>query len=149
MIERLKESSGGVIGFKAAASVTAEDVENICQQIEFLIHSRKQRPIGILADLSDMNEMDLEARWLETRFLQKYNLHIARMAVVGAHPWERVKTLFVVASALLQAETLYFEQTGIRQAWKWVRTSSHALDPAPGRISDSTGLWKDYVPEYL
>jgi hypothetical protein len=129
--------------------VTAAEVENIEQQIKFLIQSRRDKPIGILADLSAMDEMELPARWEEIRFLQKYTTHIARMAVVGAHPWERVKSLFVVAAALLQAETLYFEEAELRQAWNWARTSKHAMDPAPPIISDSTGLWKDYVPEYL
>ncbi len=149
MIERIKQSAGGVIGFKAVGEVTAEDVANMEQQIGFLINSRPKHPIGILLDLSEMNEMDLAARWLEIRFLQKYTNHIARMAVVGAHPWERVKSLFVVATALLQAETLYFDESQMNQAWHWTRTSKHAMEPAPPRISDSTGLWKDYVPEYL
>jgi hypothetical protein len=149
MVERLKHSAGGVIGFRAAGEVTVEDITNMEQQIRFLIDSRPKHPIGILVDFSEMNEMDLAARWLEIRFLQTYTNHIARMAVVGAHPWERVKSLFVVASALLQAETLYFDETQINQAWQWIRTSKHALEPAPPKISDSTGLWKDYVPEYL
>jgi hypothetical protein len=149
MIQRLKQSTGGVIGFKAVGEVTAEDVTNMEQEIRFLIDSRPNHPIGILTDLSEMSEMDLGARWLEIRFLQTYTNHIARMAVVGAHPWERVKSLFVVGSALLQAETLYFDETQMNQAWQWIRTSKHALEPAPPRISDSTGLWKGYVPEYL
>lgn len=149
MIERLKESSGGVIGFKASGHVIAEEAEVIEQQIQFVIQSRRNRPIGILADLADMNEIDFRARWEEIRFLQRYNHHIARMAVVGAHPWEHVASLFVVAAALLQAETLYFHKSEIRQAWHWVRTSKHALDPPPPTISAPTGLWKDYVPEYM
>ncbi len=42
------------------------------------------------------------------RFLQKHNLNIARMAVVGAKPCEKNSDLFLAAAALLQAETLYF-----------------------------------------
>jgi hypothetical protein len=83
------------------------------------------------------------------RFLQKHNEHIARMAVVGAHAWERVSSLFVVAAALLQAETLYFQKSELDAAWHWVRTSKHALEPPPPRISAAEGVWKDYVPEYM
>ncbi len=149
MIERLSESSGGVIGFKATGRVTAEDAEGIEQQIQFVIRSRGKRPIGILADLSGMSGIDLQARWEEIRFLQKYTDHIARMAVVGAHPWEKISSMFVVAAALLPAETLYFKESEIHYAWHWVRTSKHALDPPPPRISAPEGLWKDYVPEYM
>jgi len=149
VIERLKESSGGVIGFKVVGNVTVEDEEGMELQIQFLLHSRGKRPIGILADLSEMSGIDLQARWEEMRFLQKHNEHIARMAVVGAHAWERVSSLFVVAAALLQAETLYFQKSELDAAWHWVRTSKHALEPPPPRISAAEGVWKDYVPEYM
>ncbi len=149
MIERLNETSGGVIGFKAHGRLTVEDEEEMEQQIQFLIHSRRKRPIGILVHLADMDSMDLAARWQEIRFLQKWNEHIARMAVVGAHPWEKVSSLFVVAAALLQSETLYFHESEMAQAWQWVRTSKHALDPPPPRISAASGVWKDYHSEYM
>jgi len=149
MIRRLAESSGGVIGFKVIGHVTVEDEENIEQQIQFLIQSRRKRPIGILADLSEMDGIELAARWEEIRFLQKHSLHIARMAVVGAHPWEKASSLFIVAAALLQAETLYFQVSELHHAWHWVRTSKHAQDLPPARISAPDGVWKDYVPEYM
>jgi hypothetical protein len=149
MIERLSESSGGVIGFKLLGNVTVEEYENMEQQIRFVIESRRKRPIGILLDLSEMDGIDLQARWEEIRFLQKYTLHIARMAVVGAHAWEKVSSMFVAAAAMLQAETLYFQQSEMHHAWHWVRTSKHAEDPPPPRISAPEGLWKDYVPEYM
>lgn len=143
------ESSGGIIGFKVTGQVTVAEYERMEQQIQFVIHSRGKRPVGILLDLSAMDGIDLAARWEEMRFLQKYTNHIARMAVVGAHAWERVSSLFVVAAALLQAETLYFKESEMRHAWEWVRTSKHALEPPPPRIAAPEGLWKDYVPEYM
>ena len=88
MIERLKESSGGVIGFKVTGKMTDEDLKHFEPQIEILIAQRKHKPIGILADLSAMHGADLAARWDEMRFLQKHTDHIARMAVVGAGKWE-------------------------------------------------------------
>ena len=149
MIQRLAESSGGVIGFRVQGRVTVEDEENMEQQIQFVIQSRHKRPIGILVDLSEMSSIELAARWEEIRFLQKHSLHIARMAVVGAHPWEKVRGMFVVAAALLQAETLYFETSETHHAWHWVRTSKRAQDPPPARISAAEGVWKDYTPEYM
>ena len=83
MIEKLAESAGGVIGFKVVGRVSAEDADGMVEQIQVVIRARGKRPIGILADLSEMDGIDLDARWEEIRFLQKYSLHIARMAVVG------------------------------------------------------------------
>jgi len=148
MIERLKESEGAAIGFKVVGRVTGDDVKAFEPQIEFLIAKRKQRPIGILADLSQMEGADWKARWDEMRFLQKYTSHIARMAVVGADKWEEVVAIVLAGTAVLQAETRYFTTQEMGAAWEWVRTSKNA-DRVPVRtISLASGLFKDYVPEY-
>ena len=148
MIERLKESYGSALGFKVVGKLTADEVNAFEPQIEFVIAERKQRPIGILADLSQMEGADWKARWYEMRFLQKYTNHIARMAVVGADKWEEVVAIVLAGTAVLQAETRYFTSAEITPAWEWVRTSKNA-DRIPVRtIQVGSGLFKDYVPEY-
>lgn len=148
MIERLKSSQGAAIGFKVVGRVTAEEVKAFEPQIGFLLAERKQRPIGILADLSEMEGADWKARWEEMRFLQKHTDHIARMAVVGADTWEEIKGLIIVGAAVLQAETRYFTSEEINAAWEWVRTAKNA-DRIPVRtISVGTGIFKGYRPEF-
>jgi hypothetical protein len=148
MIERLKESGGSAFGFKVAGKITGEEVKAFEPQIEFVIAQRKQRPIGILADLSQMEGADWKARWAEMRFLQRYTDHIARMAVVGADKWEEVGAMVLAGTAVLQAETRYFTSAEIVHAWEWVRTSKNA-DRVPVRtMYAGTGLFKDYIPEY-
>jgi hypothetical protein len=149
MIERLKESSGGVLGFKVTGKMTDEDIKGFEPQIEFLLRERKHKPIGILADLSQMRGAELKARWDEMRFLQKHTDHIARMAVVGADRWEEAMALLTAGAAVLQAETRYFDESEILRAWEWVRTSKHAEDMPVRQISAGTGIWKDYHPEYM
>ena len=108
MIERLKESRRAAFGFMVVGRITGDEVTAFEPQIAFLIKERKERPIGILADLSQMEGADWKARWNEMRFLQKYTDHIARMAVVGADKWEEVVALLLAGTAVLQAETRYF-----------------------------------------
>ena len=43
MIERLRESSGGVLGFKVTGTMTAEDIKHFEPQIEILIAERKHK----------------------------------------------------------------------------------------------------------
>jgi len=148
MIERLKESHGGVIGFKASGKVTAEEVEAFEEQIKFLIAERRNRPIGIVADLSAMEGIDWKARWEELRFLQKYTNHIARIAVIGADKWEEVAGMAVTGAALLQGETVYFHTSENLHAWQWARGSKHALEAAGQKMYAATGIWKDYTPEF-
>jgi hypothetical protein len=149
MIDRLRESSGGVLGFKVTGKMTDEDIKGFEPQIEFLLRERKHKPIGILADLSQMRGAELKARWDEMRFLQKHTDHIARMAVVGADRWEEAMALLTAGAAVLQAETRYFDESEILRAWEWVRTAKHAEDMPVRQISAGTGIWKDYHPEYM
>src|ERR1700753_4018198 len=109
MIERLRESSGGVIGFRVVGKMTAEDIKEFEPQLEVLIRDRKHKPIGILADLSEMHGAELKGRWEELRFLQKHTDHIARMAIVGADKWEEIMAVLTAGASVLQAETRYFE----------------------------------------
>ena len=136
------------MGFKVTGKMTDEDIKGFEPQIEFLLRERKHKP-GILADLSQMRGAELKARWDEMRFLQKHTDHIARMAVVGADRWEEAMALLTAGAAVLQAETRYFDESEILRAWEWVRTSKHAEDMPVRQISASTGIWKDYHPEYM
>jgi hypothetical protein len=149
MIERLRESAGGVLGFKVTGKLTDEDIKNFEPQIEFLLRERKHKPIGILADLSGMHGAELKARWDEMRFLQKHTDHIARMAVVGADKWEEVLAVLTAGAAVLEAETRYFDESEMLRAWEWVRSAKHAEEQAGRQISAGTGIWKDYHPEYM
>ncbi len=149
MIERIKESGGAAFGFKVVGKLTAEEVKAFEPQIEFFIVERKKHPIGILADLTEMQGADWKAHWNEMRFLQKFSDHIARMSVVGAHKWEEIVTLVVAGAAVLQSETRYFESSEIEHAWHWARTSKRAADAPVRLISPATGIWKDYHPEYM
>jgi len=137
------------MGFKVTGKMTDEDIKGFEPQIEFLLRERKHKPIGILADLSQMRGAELKARWDEMRFLQKHTDHIARMAVVGADKWEEIVALLTAGAAVLQAETRYFHESEILRAWEWVRTAKHAEDMPIRQISAGTGIWKDYHPEYM
>jgi hypothetical protein len=148
MMERLKESGGAAFGFKVVGKLTAEELKAFEPQLEFFIAERKKKPIGLLADLSEMEGADWKAHWNEMRFLQKHTDHVARFAVVGAKKWEEIVELVVTGAAVLQSETRYFERSEILQAWEWARTAKHAEDAPVRQISPATGIWKDYHPEY-
>jgi hypothetical protein len=147
MIERLKETGGWTFGFKVTGKVTEADVKAFEPQLEFAIAERKKRPLGILADVSEMDSVDLAARWEELRFLHKYSEHIARVALVGASKWEDVVSTFVGGTMLFTAETHYFHPSEIQQAWLWVKTAKHAND-VPVRPIYQGGIWKDYQEEF-
>jgi hypothetical protein len=147
MIEQLKESHGAAIGFKVTGKITAEDIQSVIQQIDHAIAAHK-KPIGLLIDLTEMEGATWAARWAEMRFLQHHSDHIARLAVISNDGWEVISEMILVATAALQAETLYFLAPEIIHAWHWVKMnkldeSIHLRTMYPGK-----GLFKNYTPEY-
>jgi hypothetical protein len=148
MIEKLQESRGAGFGFKVTGKLSAEDVVQISQEIGAAIAQHK-KPIGLLADLSAMHGATLAARWEEMRFLDRYSDHIARFAVVSDDKWEDLAEMVVVATAAMQAETLYFQMQEILHAWHWVRMSKPD-DEMPIRVMyPGRGLFQNYTPEYV
>ncbi len=148
MIEILKESRGAALGFKVHGTLTADDIVELGRHIEQTIVASKH-PIGLLADLSEMHGATWAARWDEMHFLQHHSDHIARMAVLCNDEWQEISERVLVATAFLQAETVYCPPSEIKHAWHWVRMNN--LDePMPMRVMyPGKGLFQDYTPEYV
>jgi hypothetical protein len=148
MIERLKESHGPAFGFKVTGQLTADDVVGISKEIDQAIKAHR-KPIGVLADLSQMHGATWAARWEEMRFLQSHTDNIARLAIVNDHKWEEIAEMTVVATAALQAETLYFHTSELEHAWHWVKGANRD-EGMPVRVMyPGQGLFQDYTPEYM
>jgi len=148
MIERLKESHGAAFGFKVRGRLTENDVAEAVAWIDEAIAARKY-PIGLLADLSEMDGATWAARWDEMRFLQKHRDHIARIAIVCTGEWQEVSEMVVIAVSFMQAETVYCPASEIRHAWHWVRMNPME-EAVPFRVLyPGKGLFQDYIPEYV
>ena len=147
MILKLKESHGRAFGFKVTETFTADDIRDISKQIDITIAGNK-KPIGIVADLSEMHGATWAARWEEMRFLQRHTDSIARLAIVSNDKWEEIAEMTAVAAAALQASTLYFLSSEIRHAWHWARMAV-GEEAMPVRIMyPGKGLFQDYTPEF-
>ena len=148
MIERLKESAGYAFGLKIRGRVTEDDVKAFEPQLKFAIDERKKRPIGILADITEMDGVDLKARWEELRFLHKFGGPIARVAVIGGRTWEELMGDLANATVLMQADIRYFQPSEAPHAWHWVKTAKYAEDLPVRQIVPPGHLMSGYNPEY-
>jgi hypothetical protein len=101
MIENLQQSRGPAFGFAVHGLLTAADTQEVTTQLDHMIGNYK-KPIGLLADLSQMEGADWTARWNEMRFLQRHTDQIARLAIVGVSDWEEIASMVLVATAALQ-----------------------------------------------
>jgi len=144
----MKESRGPSVGFRLIGRLTADDVAEISQQIEFVLSSHKQ-PIGLLVDLSAMEGATWTARWDEMRFLQRHTERIARMAVISNDTFQEIAEMVLVATAVLQAQTLYFHSSEIAHAWHWVKMSKHDEEMPVRVMYPGRGLFQNYTPEYM
>lgn len=148
MINKLQESSGPAFGFEVVGKLTSPDVLALSHQIDIAIAAHK-RPMGLLADMSRMDGVDWTARWDEMRFLQRHSDHIARLAIISNDEWQEVKEMVVVATAVLQAQTLYFHSSEILHAWHWVKMNNTDESMPMRIIHPGKGLFQDYTPEYM
>jgi hypothetical protein len=149
MIETLKESHGPAFGFKVVGNLTTGDVAELVTRIDAAIASHGGKPIGLLADLTEMEGASWAARWGEMHFLHRHSYFIARMAVISDIDWQEVAEMVVATASGLEAETRYFHSTEIAHAWHWVRMHPHDQG-MPARIMyTGTGLFADYTPEYV
>lgn len=148
MIEKLQESHGVAYGFKVTGQLTLNDVVDLSEQIN-LIFGDHEKPMGLLADISDMQGADWTARWEEMRFLQHHTDHIARFAVICRDEWQELKEVVLVATAVLQAETRYFLPSEIHHAWHWVKMNKLDTSMPVRIIHPGKGLFQNYTPEYM
>ncbi len=148
MIEHLRESHGAAFGFKVIGTLTADDITSVSGQIENVIVATK-KPIGLLADLSEMQGANWVARWDEMRFLQRHTNHIARMAVICNDQWQEISEMILAATSFMQAETAYYDVSEIHHAWHWVRMNARDERMPIRIIYPGKGLFQDYTPEYI
>jgi hypothetical protein len=148
LIESLQKSRGPAFRFAVRGLLTEADTRELTTQLDEMIGNYK-KPIGLLADLSQMESADWTARWNEMRFLQRHTSQIARLAIVGVSDWEEIASMVLVATAALQAQTLYFLSSEILHAWHWVKMVKHD-DEMPIRVMyPGRGLFQNYTPEYM
>ena len=106
------------------------------------------RPIGILLDLTALQDVEWKARWEEFRFLKKFGGPIARVAVIGARTWEALMGDLAGATVLMQADIRYFQPSEIIHAWHWVHTAKFADEVPVRQLVPPGHLMSGYNPEY-
>ena len=148
MITLLPEGTKQAVGFKVVGPFTADDMASLAKHIESTVQAAR-KPIGLLADLSAMDGSTWSARWHEMRFLQQHSDSIARIAIVCNDKWQELTEMVLVASAFMQAETVYCDTSQLHHAWHWVKMNPYDEGAALRVVYPGRGLFQDYTPEYV
>ena len=117
MFEKLDESSGNVIGFKAIGTITASDYQKLLPEVRALVE--KEGNIRMLYDLSDFKREKLEAWLPDLKFAMEFHNEIKKMAIVGDKSWE--KWMSHLAKPFYARDAKFFHSADIAKAWAWLR----------------------------
>lgn len=117
MLQKLDESTGNVVGFKAIGTIKPADYDELIPKFEALIERE-----GTVRVLMDMSEFKSEApsAWMDDlRFGHEFHKKIVKLAVVGDKRWEKWMTSF--CDPFYAQEAKFFHTDDMIAAWDWLR----------------------------
>ena len=117
MIEKIKESSGNVIGYKVSGTIKKEDYETMVPEFEALV--QEDGSANLLMDMTDFKWEALDAWGTDMKFGRDYHKKIEKMASVGDKRWEKWMTK--IAEPFYAKEAQFFETADSEAAWNWLR----------------------------
>lgn len=116
MIEKLTESSGKVIGYKAIGTITKEDVDKVKPDLQYL--AQNEGKFCMLFDLDQFQGETVEALTQDLEFGLEYGKDIQKLAIVGDKEWEQK---VAETAQTFGFNTKYFHSSEIEEAWNWLR----------------------------
>ncbi|HII07434.1 MAG TPA: STAS/SEC14 domain-containing protein [Methanotrichaceae archaeon] len=116
MLEKLKESSGNVVGFQMTGKLTDFDYKAMEPEFEKTIE--KYGKIRLLWHLEDFHGWEPKAIWDDYEYWRKYGKNMEMVAIVGNKQWE--DWMAKLAKLFLKG-TKYFDESQLEDAWAWLR----------------------------
>ena len=118
MIEKLKQSSGKVVGVKLVDKITDQDFKSFIPEVEKLIAEHGNIRLLVIVDYPERFEP--KATWDDLVFWVKDAKYIERLAIVGQKDWE--KWLALLEKPFLKTEVKYYNTSRLQDAWSWLRS---------------------------
>ena len=117
MFEKMANSSGNVVGYKAVGTITKEDYKKLEPEIKALVE--KQGSIKMLIDMSEFKWEKVEAWISDLKFGSEFHKKIDKLAIVGDKSWEKWFTH--LAKPFYARDAKYFKSSEVDKAWAWMR----------------------------
>jgi len=117
VIEKLIESEGRIVGFRAVGKITKEDYRRLSEEVAAVVD--REGALGLLIDLERFEGESPRAWAADLKFGKDFHREIARMAIVGDRSWERL--LAAAADPFYARESRYFHTADREAAWAWLR----------------------------
>ena len=118
MLEKMSQSSGNIVGYKAIGTITREDYTTLTAEVEALL--QQERSICLLVDLEEFRGEEIKAWGADFKFGREYRKKIAKMAIVGDKKWQEWMTALVDPFFAREAE--FFPIDEREAAWEWLKS---------------------------
>ncbi|MBU1118804.1 STAS/SEC14 domain-containing protein [Patescibacteria group bacterium] len=120
MFEKLPESLGNVVGYKATGTLSDADYKKLIPELDSLINEKGE--IGLLLDFEEFDGWSLKAAFDDFRFAFKHHKKVKKFALVGDKKWE--EEMAKLAKIFVFADARFFETSKIEDAWEWLKEGS-------------------------
>ncbi len=117
MFEKLAESSGNAVGYKATGKLSKSDFEGLEPQVKALVE--KEGKIRILFDMTGYKGETAKGWIADYKFGREFHNQIEKMAIVGDTTWEKLLTQ--LAKLVYARDSKFFHSADIGKAWSWLR----------------------------
>ncbi len=117
MYEKMAESSGNIVGYKAVGTITDADNKKLETEVKALVE--KQGNIRTMFDMSQFKWEKAEAWGSDLKFGSEFKNKIDKMAIVGDKTWEKWFTH--IAKHFYAHDAKYFKSADVDKAWAWLK----------------------------
>ena len=118
MLEKLSQSSGNILGYKAIGKIAKDDYTALTADVEALLQQEDE--LCLLLDLEEAEGAKINAWGADFKFGHEYRKKIAKMAIVGDKKRQEWMTALIDPFYAREAEFFAVEER--EAAWEWLQT---------------------------
>lgn len=120
MLEKLDQSSGNVLGYKAIGTLTKDDYATMTTDVEALLQQEEEESICLLLDMEDFEKEKVRTWGADIMFGHEYRKKIDKMAIVGDKKWH--EWIAALADPFYAREAEFFTTDEREAAWEWLKS---------------------------
>jgi hypothetical protein len=117
MLQKMSESEGKVIGYKAGKDITKEDFETLGTDMGALIE--REGSVCLMLDLEEFHWESPSVWGTDLKFGKAHHDKIDKMAVVGDKKWQHLMTN--ISAPFYTRDAKWFHTADRAAAWDWLR----------------------------
>ena len=119
MFEKMSESEGNVVGFRAVGHLHKEDYQDLTDQVHALVN--REGAIGLLFDCEKFESEGPGVWATDFKFGQTFRNKIKKLAIVGDKGWQHL--LANLADPFYGQESKFFHTADRAAAWEWLKAN--------------------------